>query len=75
MSRSGGPRWPGSAANRRSRLVRHRASYEEAREALTPADRLRLDTAVVDARDMLVYRVLVRDQAAIVDLIQAVLTR
>ena len=28
---------------------------------------------VVDARDMLVYRVLIRDQAAIVDLIQAVL--
>jgi sugar diacid utilization regulator len=49
-------------------------SYEEAREALTLADRLRLDSAVVDARDMLVYRVLVRDQAAIVDLIQAVLT-
>ncbi|MEU4607336.1 helix-turn-helix domain-containing protein [Kribbella sp. NPDC023972] len=49
-------------------------SYEEAREALTLADRLRLDTPVVDAQDMLVYRVLVRDQAAIVDLIQAVLT-
>ncbi|MEU4291648.1 helix-turn-helix domain-containing protein [Kribbella sp. NPDC026596] len=49
-------------------------SYEEAREALTLSDRLRLDAAVVDARDMLVYRVLVRDQAAIVDLIQAVLT-
>ncbi|TCO19618.1 PucR-like helix-turn-helix protein [Kribbella steppae] len=49
-------------------------SYEEAREALTLADRLRLDAAVVDAEDMLVYRVLVRDQAAIVDLIQAVLT-
>ena len=43
-------------------------SYEEAREALTLADRLRLDATVVDARDMLVYRVLVRDQAAIVDL-------
>jgi sugar diacid utilization regulator len=49
-------------------------SYEEAREALTLADRLRLDAVVVDAEDMLVYRVLVRDQAAIVDLIQAVLT-
>jgi sugar diacid utilization regulator len=48
-------------------------SYEEAREALKLADRLRLDAPVVDARDMLVYRVLVRDQAAIVDLIQAVL--
>jgi sugar diacid utilization regulator len=48
-------------------------SYEEAREALVLAERLQLDAAVVDARDMLVYRVLVRDQAAIVDLIQAVL--
>ena len=48
-------------------------SYEEAREALTLADRLQLDAAVVDAEDMLVYRVLIRDQAAIVDLIQAVL--
>ncbi|MFG1912540.1 PucR family transcriptional regulator [Kribbella sp. NPDC048928] len=48
-------------------------SYEEAREALTLGERLQLDTAVVDAQDMLVYRVLVRDQAAIVDLIQAVL--
>ncbi|MER7243106.1 helix-turn-helix domain-containing protein [Kribbella sp. NPDC000426] len=49
-------------------------SYEEAREALKLADRLRFDAPVVDAKDMLVYRVLVRDQAAIVDLIQAVLT-
>jgi sugar diacid utilization regulator len=48
-------------------------SYEEAREALTLAERLQLDTPVVNARDMLVYRVLIRDQAAIVDLIQAVL--
>lgn len=48
-------------------------SYEEAREALRLAERLQLDAPVVDAHDMLVYRVLVRDQAAIVDLIQAVL--
>jgi sugar diacid utilization regulator len=48
-------------------------SYEEAREALLLGGRLQLDAAVVDAHDMLVYRVLVRDQAAIVDLIQAVL--
>ncbi|MEU4392131.1 helix-turn-helix domain-containing protein [Kribbella sp. NPDC023855] len=48
-------------------------SYEEAREALTLAERLQLDSPVVDARDMLVYRVLIRDQAAIADLIQAVL--
>ena len=48
-------------------------SYEEAREALTLSERLQLDAAVVDARDMLVYRVLVRDQAAIVDVVNAVL--
>jgi GGDEF-like domain len=50
-------------------------SYEEAREALTLADRLNLDADVVDARDVLVYRVLGRDQAAIVDLVRDVLGR
>src|SRR5688500_4131692 len=45
-------------------------SYEEALEALTFADRLGLDSDVVHARDLLVYRVLGRDQAAIVDLVR-----
>ena len=49
-------------------------SYEEALEAQTIADRLGLDTDVVHARDLLVYRVLGRDQAAIVDLVRDVLT-
>jgi sugar diacid utilization regulator len=49
-------------------------SYEEALEALTLADRLGLDTEVVHARDLLVYRVLGRDQAAMVDLVRDVLT-
>ena len=48
-------------------------SYEEAREALELAEGLHLNTAVVNARDLLVYRVLARDQVAIVDLVQAVL--
>jgi len=48
-------------------------SYEEAREALALADRLGLDTDVVDGWDLLVYRVLGRDQAAIVDLVRDVL--
>jgi sugar diacid utilization regulator len=48
-------------------------SYEEAREALQLADRLDLDTDVVTGRDVLVYRVLSRDQAAIVDLVRDVL--
>lgn len=48
-------------------------SYEEAREALLLAERLQFEAAVVDARDMLIYRVLMRDQAAMVDLVQEVL--
>jgi DNA-binding PucR family transcriptional regulator len=48
-------------------------SYEEAREALAFADRLDLDADVVHARDLLVYRVLGRDQVAIVDLVRDVL--
>jgi sugar diacid utilization regulator len=49
-------------------------SYEEAREALTMAVRLRVDTPVVGARDLLIYRVLLRDQPAIVELVHAVLS-
>jgi sugar diacid utilization regulator len=48
-------------------------SYEEAREALVLADRLHLAGEVLDVRDVLVYRVLGRDQAAIVDLVRDVL--
>jgi DNA-binding PucR family transcriptional regulator len=48
-------------------------SYEEAREALGFADRLDLDADVVDAGNLLVYRVLGRDRAAIVDLVREVL--
>ena len=49
-------------------------SYEEAREALTLAERLHLDTDAVHGRDLLVYRVIGRDQAALADLVQSVLT-
>lgn len=49
-------------------------SYEEAREGLKMALRMRLDTPVVGAKDLLVYRVLLRDQPAIADLVRAVLT-
>jgi sugar diacid utilization regulator len=48
-------------------------SYEEAREALELAEILHMDAPVVHARDLLVYRVLIRDQAAMSDLVQAVL--
>ena len=49
-------------------------SYEEAREALQLAGRLGVTATVVHASDLLVYRVLGRDQAAMIDLVQAVLS-
>jgi sugar diacid utilization regulator len=48
-------------------------SYEEAREALTMARTLNLDARVTHAEDLLIYRVLVRDQPAMVDLVHTVL--
>lgn len=49
-------------------------SYEEAREAIALAGRLKLETPIVRARDFLVYRVLVRDHVAIRDLVHEVLS-
>jgi sugar diacid utilization regulator len=49
-------------------------SYEEAREGLTMAARIHLDSDVVRAEDLLIYRVLLRDQQAIVELVQTVLS-
>lgn len=49
-------------------------SYEEAREALTMTARLRLDTPVIHAEELLIYRVLLRDQPAIADLVQTVVS-
>ena len=48
-------------------------SYEEAREALLLARRLHQDQSVISVRDLLVYRVLGRDQAALVDLVHTLL--
>ncbi|OHV20515.1 hypothetical protein BBK14_27700 [Parafrankia soli] len=48
-------------------------SYNEAREALDLAGRLTITTPLVAAGDLLVYRVLLRDQAAMADLVRAVL--
>ncbi|MCW2526331.1 MAG: CdaR family transcriptional regulator [Pseudonocardiales bacterium] len=49
------------------------SSYREARDALELAGRLDLDTAVVDARDLLVYNVLLRDRGTLADLISSTL--
>lgn len=48
-------------------------SYEEAREALGLARRLDLDAATVRPQDLLFYRVVGRDQAALVDLVHGLL--
>ncbi|MGB3370379.1 MAG: helix-turn-helix domain-containing protein [Rhodococcus sp. (in: high G+C Gram-positive bacteria)] len=50
------------------------SSYREALDALDLAAKLGLDTPVVDARELLVYRVLLDDRPAITDLVQTVLT-
>jgi len=47
-----------------------RRSYREAGEALELAGRLGLDAHVVEARDLLVYRVLLRDRAALAELVE-----
>ncbi|WP_445259322.1 PucR family transcriptional regulator [Nocardioides aurantiacus] len=49
-------------------------SYEEAREGLTMANRMHVETPVVETKDLLAYRVLARDQPALVDLIDSVLS-
>jgi sugar diacid utilization regulator len=48
-------------------------SYREAQEALDVGGRLGLPGRVVEARDLLVYRVLLRDEEAIADLVETVL--
>ncbi|MCZ2819908.1 helix-turn-helix domain-containing protein [Modestobacter sp. VKM Ac-2977] len=48
-------------------------SYREALDALDLAARLELPEPVVHARDLLVYRVLLRDETAMADLVQTVL--
>jgi sugar diacid utilization regulator len=74
---------PGTTAERAWRIAIGRAypgpsgvlrSYEEAAGALDVAARLSLADPVADAADLLVYQVLVRDRAAITDLVGAVLT-
>jgi sugar diacid utilization regulator len=69
----GGRRWRVAAGRAFPGAYGVARSYEEAREALLFADRIGLETDVVEARELLVYRVLGRDQAAVVDLVRDVL--
>ena len=50
-----------------------RTSYREASEALELAGRLRIASPVVAARDLLVYRMLLRDRATLSDLVESTL--
>lgn len=50
------------------------AGYQEARDSLALGDRLGLVDAVIDARELLVYHVVLRDRAAITDLVATVLS-
>lgn len=70
----GSGRWRVSAGRPYAGAYGIARSYEEAREALLIGRRLGLDSEVMPPRDVLVYRVLGRDQAALVDLVDAVLT-
>jgi len=49
-------------------------SYDEAADAFDVAQRLGLADPVVSAADLLIYQVLLRDRAAITDLVQTLLT-
>jgi sugar diacid utilization regulator len=49
-------------------------SFDEAADALDVAQRLGLSDEVVSAADLLIYQVLLRDRAAITDLVQTLLT-
>jgi sugar diacid utilization regulator len=48
-------------------------SYAEATNALDVADRLSLDDPVVNAADLIMYRVILRDRAALADLVGTML--
>ena len=48
-------------------------SYQEAREAMALVERLHPDADLVPSRDLLIYRVLGRDRAALTDLVESVL--
>jgi sugar diacid utilization regulator len=51
-----------------------RRSYDEAGDALEVAARLGMPDPVVDASDLLIYQVILRDRTAITDLVGALLT-
>jgi sugar diacid utilization regulator len=72
--KSPGRLWRGAVSSPRIGAAAVRASHDEARYALEIANRLGLEPAVVDAGELNVYRVLLRDRPATHDLIRGTLT-
>lgn len=73
LTRSGRSSWQVAAGRPYPGAYGVARSYEEARESLLLARRLHLDAAALHPRDLLTYRVLGRDQAALVDLVHGLL--
>ncbi|HET7406670.1 MAG TPA: helix-turn-helix domain-containing protein [Mycobacteriales bacterium] len=69
----GGARWRVAAGRAYPGAYGIARSYEEARESLALSERLQSAAPIVRSRELLVYRVLARDHAAIVDLADTVL--
>ncbi len=68
-----GSRWRVGVSRPHSGPLGISRCYREALDALDVADRLDLPDPVVHARQLLVYRVLLRDETAMADLVEAVL--
>lgn len=70
---SGGRPWRAAISRPHSGPLGISRSWAEALDALQVAQRLALPDPLVHARELLVYRVLLRDEAALADLVEAVL--
>ncbi|MCW2666667.1 MAG: PucR family transcriptional regulator [Frankiales bacterium] len=68
-----GPGWQAAVGRALVGAEGVRVSYEQARDTLDLAVRLELDSPVIDGSELAVYRVLLRDQDAIAELIATVL--
>ena len=73
-SRRGGSPWRVAVGRAHPGAYGIARSYEEARDGLTMATRMNVDNDIVETKDLLTYRVLSRDQPALVDLVYSVLS-
>ncbi len=68
-----GRSWQAAVGRSLAGAMSVRVSYEQACSALELAERLRLPTPVVDASELVIYQVLLRDRAAVNELVTTVL--